>query len=102
MYTVNTYNCMVLANPKYTHAYMHTRAHVCKHRQTLSLSHTCERTRRAFEDPDVIHVEDRVDPVADLDIIHSELRLKVGRCCYLHCKLGITSFFTEDKKLVYI
>ena len=48
---------------------------------------------RAFEDPDVIHVEDRVDPVADLDIIHRELRLKdiermesvlqVGHC-WLH------------------
>jgi len=34
--------------------------------------HVC----RAFEDSDVIHVEDRVDPVADLDIIHNELRLK--------------------------
>mmetsp|Transcript_13743 Transcript_13743/g.24099 ORF Transcript_13743/g.24099 Transcript_13743/m.24099 type:complete len:393 (+) Transcript_13743:85-1263(+) len=36
------------------------------------LFHVC----RAFDDPDVIHVEDRVDPVADLDIIHAELRLK--------------------------
>mmetsp|Transcript_6750 Transcript_6750/g.18084 ORF Transcript_6750/g.18084 Transcript_6750/m.18084 type:complete len:392 (+) Transcript_6750:62-1237(+) len=34
--------------------------------------HVC----RAFEDPDVIHVEDRVDPVQDLEIIHTELRLK--------------------------
>lgn len=34
--------------------------------------HVC----RAFDDPDVTHVEDRVDPVADLDIIHAELRLK--------------------------
>lgn len=34
--------------------------------------HVC----RAFEDPEVIHVEDRVDPVGDLDIIHHELRLK--------------------------
>jgi obg-like ATPase 1 len=34
--------------------------------------HVC----RAFEDVDVTHVEDRVDPVSDLDIIHSELRLK--------------------------
>lgn len=31
---------------------------------------------RAFDDPDVIHVEDRIDPVADLEIIHSELRAK--------------------------
>lgn len=34
--------------------------------------HVC----RAFEDPDVTHVEDRIDPVSDLDIIHSELRAK--------------------------
>ena len=31
---------------------------------------------RAFDDPDVIHVEDRVDPVADIEIITSELRVK--------------------------
>jgi GTPase involved in cell partitioning and DNA repair len=28
--------------------------------------HVC----RGFEDPDVIHTEDRIDPVEDLDIIH--------------------------------
>ena len=31
---------------------------------------------RAFDDADVIHVEDRVDPVGDIDIITSELRIK--------------------------
>ena len=31
---------------------------------------------RAFEDADVIHVEDRVDPVEDIAIITSELRIK--------------------------
>ena len=31
---------------------------------------------RAFDDPDVIHVEDRVDPVDDIEIITSELRNK--------------------------
>eukprot|EP00899_Mesostigma_viride_P022407 jgi/Mesvir1/3350/Mv06738-RA.1 len=31
---------------------------------------------RAFDDADVIHVEDVVDPVRDLDIITAELRLK--------------------------
>lgn len=31
---------------------------------------------RAFDDADVIHVEDRVDPVADIDIITEELRIK--------------------------
>jgi obg-like ATPase 1 len=41
------------------------------------LFHVC----RAFEDPDVSHVEDRVDPVADLEIIHNELRLKdIAKC----------------------
>ncbi len=34
--------------------------------------HVC----RAFEDPDVIHVEDRINPVEDLEIIHNELRAK--------------------------
>ena len=31
------------------------------------IMHVC----RAFDDADVVHVEDRVDPVADLEIIHS-------------------------------
>eukprot|EP01026_Neomeris_dumetosa_P025180 TRINITY_DN2074_c0_g1_i1.p1 TRINITY_DN2074_c0_g1~~TRINITY_DN2074_c0_g1_i1.p1 ORF type:complete len:391 (-),score=81.87 TRINITY_DN2074_c0_g1_i1:287-1459(-) len=34
--------------------------------------HVC----RTFEDPEITHVEDRVDPVDDLDIIHNELRQK--------------------------
>ncbi|RMZ53355.1 hypothetical protein APUTEX25_004843, partial [Auxenochlorella protothecoides] len=34
--------------------------------------HVC----RAFDDADVVHVEDRVDPVEDLEIVHSELRAK--------------------------
>lgn len=35
--------------------------------------HVC----RAFDDKDIVHVEDRVDPVEDLEIIHKELRQKV-------------------------
>ncbi|KAI7742240.1 hypothetical protein M8C21_033973 [Ambrosia artemisiifolia] len=31
---------------------------------------------RAFEDPDIIHVDDSVDPVRDLEVITAELRLK--------------------------
>lgn len=31
---------------------------------------------RAFDDPDVIHVEDRVDPIDDIEIISTELRIK--------------------------
>lgn len=34
------------------------------------------RTKGAFDDPDVTHVEGEVDPVRDLDIISEELRLK--------------------------
>jgi len=30
---------------------------------------------RAFEDPDVVHVSDRVDPIADIDVINTELIL---------------------------
>jgi len=37
-----------------------------------AIFHLC----RAFEDPDVTHVEGEVDPVRDLDIISEELRLK--------------------------
>ena len=32
--------------------------------------HVC----RGFEDPEVTHVEDRVDPVEDLEIIHKYVR----------------------------
>ena len=31
----------------------------------------------AFEDSDIIHVDDSVDPVRDLETISAELRLKV-------------------------
>ena len=31
---------------------------------------------RAFEDPEVVHVEGGLDPIRDLEIIHEELRLK--------------------------
>jgi obg-like ATPase 1 len=31
---------------------------------------------RAFDDPDIIHAEDTVDPVRDIDTISSELRIK--------------------------
>ena len=36
---------------------------------------------RTFEDADITHVEDRVDPVEDMHIIHAELRAKdLERC----------------------
>ncbi|KAK9806229.1 hypothetical protein WJX72_006384 [[Myrmecia] bisecta] len=40
--------------------------------QVDGIFHVC----RGFDDPEVTHVEDRIDPVADLEIIHQELRLK--------------------------
>ena len=30
---------------------------------------------RAFDDPDVIHVEDRVDPIDDIEIISTEVQV---------------------------
>lgn len=43
----------------------------------------------AFEDPDIIHVDDLVDPVRDLETISAELRLKVELVPvlsrYIHC-----------------
>lgn len=35
------------------------------------------RSLGAFEDPDIIHVDDTIDPVRDLEVITEELRLKV-------------------------
>ncbi|XP_030441932.2 obg-like ATPase 1 [Syzygium oleosum] len=37
---------------------------------------------RAFEDPDIIHVDDSVDPVRDLEVTSAELRLKVSSFKY--------------------
>ena len=45
---------------------------ICAAMSHAGILHVC----RAFDDADVIHVEDRVDPVADLEIIHNELRQK--------------------------
>lgn len=43
----------------------------------------------AFEDSDIIHVDDLVDPVRDLETISAELRLKVELVPvlsrYIHC-----------------
>ena len=49
----------------------------------FSLAWTCAG---AFEDPDIIHVDDIVDPVRDLETITEELRLKVNQ-------LSITTFY---------
>eukprot|EP00270_Netrium_digitus_P021803 TRINITY_DN955_c0_g1_i1.p1 TRINITY_DN955_c0_g1~~TRINITY_DN955_c0_g1_i1.p1 ORF type:complete len:393 (-),score=133.45 TRINITY_DN955_c0_g1_i1:177-1355(-) len=41
-------------------------------RDVDGIFHVC----RAFDDEDIVHVEDTVDPIRDLEIIHNELRLK--------------------------
>jgi len=41
---------------------------------------------RAFEDTEVIHVEDRVDPIEDIEIISTELRIKDLE--FMHNKLN--------------
>lgn len=55
--------------------------------QLIQLSIYCEihlfvylDTIGAFEDPDIIHVDDSIDPVRDLEVISAELRLKVYMC----------------------
>ena len=45
----------------------------------------------AFEDPDIIHVDDSVDPVRDLDVITEELRLKVCSVFDVDLQLGMES-----------
>ena len=42
---------------------------------TIRETHAIAHVVRCFEDPDISHVHDRVDPAADIDIIHTELLL---------------------------
>ena len=44
---------------------------------------------RAFDDVDVIHVEERVDPVADIEIITNELRLKARLRVLVGCAVWL-------------
>ncbi|KAI9295025.1 GTP-binding protein YchF [Neoconidiobolus thromboides FSU 785] len=41
-------------------------------RSVDAIFHVC----RSFEDENIIHVEDKINPTRDLDIIHNELRIK--------------------------
>ena len=48
----------------------------------------------AFEDPDIIHVDDLVDPVRDLETISAELRLKVGLVYFfVFCPRDLDSYY---------
>mmetsp|Transcript_10510 Transcript_10510/g.29691 ORF Transcript_10510/g.29691 Transcript_10510/m.29691 type:complete len:387 (-) Transcript_10510:279-1439(-) len=63
--------------------------------------HVC----RAFEDKEVAHVEDSVDPVRDLGIIHNELRLKDIEQCktYIDSNKNLASkkALSKDKQFDY-
>lgn len=52
---------------------------------------------RLFDDPDVTHVEDSVDPVRDADIINRELLLK-DKAHMQKLKDGMAKVNTKDKK----
>lgn len=73
----------------YSHVECH-RAHLC----CLS---------GAFEDPDIIHVDDTVDPVRDLEVISEELRLKVSWFMHLEFLefVGACIQFLEGSKLLF-
>lgn len=61
-----------------------------------AIFHLC----RAFDDPDVIHVEGEVNPVRDFDIIAEELRLKDEETLLKNLeKLERTCIRGTDKKL---
>jgi len=49
--------------------YIHTYTHALSRTHTHTLTHI-------HADPDIVHVEDRVDPVDDIEIISNELRQK--------------------------
>lgn len=54
----------------------------------------------AFEDPDIIHVDDLVDPVRDLETISAELRLKVSFVpLWL---LRVISFCSRDLCIIHL
>lgn len=57
----------------------------------------------AFEDPDIIHVDDTVDPVRDLEVISEELRLKVS--WFMHFEfldfVGACIQFLEGSNLLF-
>lgn len=60
----------------------HVHVLACEHACVLNWSKRARRELSMFcalpppQDADVVHTEDRVDPVADMEIIHHELRLK--------------------------
>jgi GTP-binding protein YchF len=61
---------------------------------------------RCFEDPNVIHVANRIDPISDIDVINTELALAdlaaVGRHLSKNAKVAKTGGDKEAQRLVAV
>ncbi len=71
-------------------------------RETDAIAHVV----RCFEDPNVIHVADRIDPVSDIETINTELALAdletVGKQLSKNTKLAKTGGDKEAQRLVAV
>jgi ribosome-binding ATPase len=71
-------------------------------RETDAIAHVV----RCFEDPNVLHVAGRVDPVSDIETIHTELALadldSVGRQLAKYAKVAQTGGDKEAQRLVAV
>src|SRR3990170_1556246 len=71
-------------------------------RETDAIAHVV----RCFEDPNVVHVAGRVDPVSDIETIHTELALadldSVGRQLAKSAKVAQTGGDKEAQRLVAV
>ncbi|MDH4323026.1 MAG: redox-regulated ATPase YchF [Betaproteobacteria bacterium] len=71
-------------------------------RETDAIAHVV----RCFEDPNVVHVAGKVDPVSDIETIHTELALadldSVGKQLSKYAKVAQTGGDKEAKRLVAV
>jgi GTP-binding protein YchF len=71
-------------------------------RETDAIAHVV----RCFEDPNVVHVAGKVDPVSDIETIHTELALadldSVGKQLQKYSKLAQTGGDQEAQRLVAV
>jgi GTP-binding protein YchF len=71
-------------------------------RETDAIAHVV----RCFEDPNVIHVANRIDPVSDIETIHTELALadldSVGKQLSKYTKVAKTGGDKEAQRLVAV
>jgi GTP-binding protein YchF len=71
-------------------------------RETDAIAHVV----RCFEDPNVIHVANRIDPVSDIETVHTELALadldSVGKQLSKYTKVAKTGGDKEAQRLVAV